>query len=192
MDVDEMVYIGDTIVNREGLLNSSLVTASFVDTGAGGSTTWALKTPAEILADVNTLINDCWVASGTAVCPSKLLLPPTQFAYITSQTVSTAGNVSILTFLEDNCIALKINGKKLDIQPCKWLTGRGEAAGSPEVATDRMCCYTQDSERVRYPLVPLQKTPLEYRSLFQLTTYYGRLGVLEIVYSETVRYADGI
>lgn len=192
MDIDEMVYIGDTVVDKKGLVNSDAVVVSFVDVGAGGETQWSTKTADEILDDVNTLIKDAWAASGYAVCPGKLLLPPTQFAYIVSQKVSTAGNISILKFLEDNCISLTINGKKLDIQPCKWLAGRGEVAGSPPAATDRMVCYTQDIDRVRFPLVPLQRTPLEYRSLYQLTTYFGRLGVVEFVYPETLRYADGI
>ena len=194
MDIDEMVYIGDTGYTKYGLVNSTAVTTSFVDPAAASpyGTQWTGKTPAEILKDVNALLNSCWQAAGFAVCPSKLLLPPAQFAYITSQTVSTAGNVSILKFLQDNCISLSINGKALDIQPLKWLTGRGVATGSPSAATDRMCCYTQDKIRVRFPLVPLQRTPLEYRSIYHLTTYFGKLGVLEIVYNETLRYADGI
>lgn len=192
MDIDEMVYIGDTALEKYGLLNSTAVTASFVDAGDGGTTQWTTKTPDEILKDVNDLISDCWAAAGYAVCPSKLLLPPSQFAYITSQKVSTAGNISILQFLEDNCISLKINGKKLDIQPCKWLAGLGVAAGSPSAATDRMVAYTQDKNRVRYPLVPLQRTPLEYRSIYHITTYFGKLGIVEIVYPETILYRDGI
>lgn len=192
MDIDEMVYIGDTVVTKYGLLNSTDVTAAFVTAGAATTLPWTTKTADEILADVNTLIAAAWAAAGYAVCPSKLLLPPTQFAYIVSQKVSTAGNISILKFLQDNSISLSINGKALDIQPCKWLVGRGVAAGSPSAATDRMVCYTQDSDRVRYPLVPLQRTPLEYRSIYHLTTYFGRLGVMEFVYPETLRYADGI
>ena len=192
MDIDEMVYIGDTEVGKYGLVNSTSVTTGFVDAGAAKYTQWSLKTPAEILHDVNTLIEEAWAAAGYAVCPSKLLLPPAQFAYITSQVVSSAGNISILKFLEDNCIALSINGKKLEIQPVKWLKGRGVAAGSPSAATDRMVVYSQDKNRVRYPLVPLQRTPLEYRSIYHITTYFGRLGCLELVYPETIRYADGI
>lgn len=193
MDVDEMVYIGDTALTKYGLVNSDQVTAGFVDDNAGGtSTKWVDKTPAEILADINALLNACWAAAGYAVCPSKLLIPPAQFGYITSQTVSAAGNISILKFLEDNSISMSINGKKLDIKPLKWLVGRGVAAGSPSAATDRMVAYTQDKIRVRFPLVPLQRTPLEYRSIYHLTTYFGKLGVLEFVYPETVRYADGI
>lgn len=193
MDIDEMVYIGDTSLSKYGLVNNTTaVTTGFVDAGAAGTTEWTTKTPAEILKDVNDLIVACWQASGFAVCPSKLLLPPSQYAYIISQTVSTAGNVSILKFLEDNCISLRTNGKKLDIQPLKWLTDRGVAAGSPSAATDRMVVYTQEKNRVRYPLVPLQRTPLEYRSIYHLTTYFGKLGCVEFVYPETIRYADGI
>ena len=55
-----------------------------------------------------------------------------------------------------------------------------------------MVAYTKDAKRVRYPLVPLQRTPLEYRSIFHLTTYFGRLGCVEFVYPETIQYADGI
>ena len=35
-------------------------------------------------------------------------------------------------------------------------------------------------------------TPLEYRDLRQLTTYFGRLGAVEWVYPETAYYADGL
>jgi len=192
MDVDEMVYIGDTSFSKYGLVNSTAVTSASVATGAAGETTWVTKTADEILADVNTLIETCWSAAAFVVCPSKLLLPPAQFAYIVSQKVSNAGNISILQFLEDNCISLKVNGKKLDIQPLKWLTGRGTAAGSPSAATDRMVVYTQDKNRVRFPLVPLQRTPLEYRSIYHLTTYFGRIGCCEFVYPECCYYSDGI
>ena len=186
MDIDEMVYIGDTDLGRFGLLNRSDVTFGTVANGASASPLWTTKTPDEILKDVNTLLTATWTASGFAVCPDTLLLPPAQFAYLVSQKVSNAGNVSILTFLKDNCISLTVNGRPINIQPVKWLSGRG--AGG----TNRMVAYTKDVNQVRYPLVPLQRTPLEYRSIYQLTTYFGRLGCLEVVRSETIQYADGI
>ena len=192
MDIDEMVYIGDSALGKYGLVNSNAVSVGFVTAGAATTLPWTTKTAAEILKDVNALLNSCWSASGFAICPSKLLLPPSQFSYISSQVVSTAGSISILQYLKENCISNTVNGKPLDIQPCKWLTGRGVATGSPSAATDRMVCYTQDKTRVRFPLVPLQRTPLEYRSIYHLTTYFGKLGCLEIVYPECLYYADGI
>ena len=186
MDIDEQVYIGDTALGMTGLVNSSLVTATNVVNGASASPLWSSKTPAEILADVNTLLNNAWAAAGYAVCPSKLLVDPVNYSKLVSTLVSTAGNISVLEFLKANSLSNSINGKPLDIQPLKWLTGRGAGA------TNRMLAYSQQQDRVRFPLVPLQRTPLEYRDLRQLTTYFGRLGGVEVVYPETIAYADGI
>jgi hypothetical protein len=187
MDVDEQVYIGDTTFNQPGLLNYTGVgTISNVVNGAAGSPLWINKTPDEILADVNQLLTSVWTASGWAVMPRKLLLPPTNFGYLVSTKVSQAGERSILAFLKENSLSMTANGVPLDIQPVKWAIGRGVGG------TNRMCAYTQDIDRVRFPMVPLQRTPLEYRSIYQLCTYFGRLGVMEFVYPETVGYADGI
>ena len=188
MDTDEQVYIGDGLIpNCYGLLNLAAVTPSNVlSDGTGSSPLWINKTPAQILRDVNTLLNSVWAASGWAQAPTDLRLPPVQFGYIVSQTVSTAGNISILEFLKQNSLSNSVNGRPLNIQPLKWLTGRGASA------TDRMMAYTKDKKYVQFPLVPLQRTPVEYRSLYQITTYYGRLGQVEARYPETVGYADGI
>lgn len=191
MDVDEMVYVGDSSVGQTGLVNCAAVSTTNVATNVSSHTTWAAKigdtTGADdILNDVNTLLNQVWANSGWAICPTELRLPPTQFSLLVSRKVSSAGNVSVLQFLKDNSISNAINGQPLNIQPLKWLKGQGASS------TDRMIAYTKDQNRVRYPLVPLQRTPLEYRSLFQLTTYFGRLGVVEFPYPETAGYADGI
>jgi hypothetical protein len=186
MDIDEMVYTGDSTLGYYGLVNSPQVTANNVINGAASSPLWANKTPDEILKDVNTLLTNVWQASGWAVVPTELRIPPAQFGYLASTKVSQAGNNSILTYLRENSIANNANGTPLSIQPLKWLVGRGASA------TDRMLAYTKDKERVRYPLTPLQRTPVEYRSLYQVTTYFCRLGVMEFVYPETLGYADGI
>ena len=101
--------------------------------------------------------------------------------------------MSILEYLKNNTISNSINGKPLVIQPLKWLTGTTRGGQGPGAGgADRMVAYTKDPMRVRFPLVPLQRTPVEYRDLRQLTTYFGRLGAVEIVYGETIGYRDGI
>lgn len=194
MDIDEMVYTGDSTLGLYGLFNNDgvITHANVVAAGASsptGNTTslkWVDKTADAILNDVNTLLAATWAAAGWAVMPENLRLPPVQFGYLVSQKISSAGNMSILQFLRENNLLTASTGRKLDIQPVKWLTGRGASN------TDRMVAYTNDEDRVRFPMVPLQRTPVEYRSLYQITTYYGRLGVVEFVYPETVQYADGI
>lgn len=181
MATDEMVYIGDTSVGATGLVNSSLVA-----TGAVTGGVWTTKTPDEILADVNEMIQTAWAASGYAVCPDKVLLPPQQFAYIAAQKVSTAGNVSILTFLEDNSISLRVNGRKLDIQPVKWLDGRGASS------SDRMVAYTNNEDRVRFPMVPIRRETPYYLGIKFNAPYIWAFGEVEFPYPETVIYRDGI
>lgn len=193
MDTDEMVYVGDTSLSRAGLVNHPSVTnVAAVASGAGGTPQWNTKDPDEILADVNELLSSVWEASAWAVMPTELRLPPAQYSYLVSQKVSSAGNVSVLKFLQENNLA-GANGQSLNIQPLKWLIGRG-VGGTPGVlnTVDRMIAYTKDQDRIRYPMVPLQRTPLEWRSIYHITTYFGRLGVLEVVYPETIGYRDGI
>jgi hypothetical protein len=193
MDIDEQVYIGDSQLGQKGLVNSSLVTLTSVAPGASGSALWVNKTPDEILADVNTLLNATWAASGYAVMPRELRVPPAQFSYLVSQKISNAGNMSIMQFLRDNSLSNATNGVPLNIQPLKWLVGAA-TGGTIGLADghDRMFAYTRDRDRVRFPMTLLQRTPVEYRSLYQITTYFGRLGVVEFVYPETVSYADGL
>jgi hypothetical protein len=182
MDVDEQVYIGDTVLGVTGLVNNANVT-NVSNAVTGG---WGTATPAQMLADVNDLLNSVWAASAYAVCPDRLLIDPTNYSRLVATLVSSAGNISVLEYLKNNSLSNAINGRPLEILPSKWLTSRG--AGS----TNRMVAYTKDAERVRFPLVPLQRTPLEYRDIRQLTTYFGRLGVVEVVYPETLGYRDGI
>lgn len=194
MDIDEQVYYGDTTTGDTGLVNNSLVTnVASVANGASASPLWTSKTPAEILTDVNELLNSVWKASGFAVIPNRLLLPTPQFGYISTQLISTAGSVSILKYLQDNNLLTTSGKGKLDIFPAKWLNGAGSGGTiGNEATTCRMVCYTKEKTYLRYPMTMLQRTPLQYESIYHKTTYFCRLGVVEVVYPETIGYRDGL
>lgn len=186
MDIDEQVYVGDAGYGLYGLTNSPNVTVSNAPNGAATSPLWTSKTPAEIMADVNAILNAAWAASGFTMVPTKILLPPLKFGYVNQQLVSTAGQISILNYLRQNSLATAQNGRDLEIQPVKWLTGRGVGG------VDRMIAYTQDASRVRIPLTPLANTPVQYRGIHYLSYYYGRIGVVEFTNLELIAYLDGI
>lgn len=198
MDTDEQVYIGDKAILSQGVAATGLVNNALVSNVAnvvnpGGGTAWSTKTPAQILADFNETLQSGWAASGYAVMPSKVLLPPTQYGYISTQLVGAAGTVSILKYIEENNIVTASTGRKINIQPAKWLVGAG-VGGTIGVSDghDRMVAYTQEEQFIRFPMVPLQRTPIQFDSIYHKCTYYGRLGVVEVVYPETVVYRDGI
>ncbi len=194
MDTDEQVYVGDSTTKATGLVNSSLVTnVSNVPNGAAASPLWTAKTPDEILADVNAAIISTWAASGWAVMPNRILIPPLQFGYISTTKISNAGNVSILRYLLENNV-LKTSGKgELTILPAKWLQGAGVGGtlGTPGTG-DRMVVYTKEKKYCRFPMTMLQRTPIQYESIYHKMTYYCRMGQVEVVYPETFAYRDGL
>ncbi len=182
MDIDEQVYIGDAGLGVTGLVNNANVSTANATNG-----NWSGSTTADqMLQDVNQVLETAWAASAYAYTPDKILLPPQQFGILATTKVSEAGNISALEYVRNNSISNTNNGRPVNILPCKWLATAGAAGHT------RMVAYTQNRRLVRFPLVPLQRTPLEYRSLFQLTTYFGRLGVVEVVYPETLAYVDGV
>jgi hypothetical protein len=193
MDIDEMVYVGDSSLSVGGLVNAPGVTN--VSNLPNGATTslWSAKTPQQILDDVNATITSAWRASAWAVMPNKILLPPTQFGYISTQLISSAGNTSILKYLLENNV-LKASGKgEIEFAPAKWLTGAGVGGNlGTEGTVDRMVAYTQDRKYIRYPMTMLQRTPVQYSSLYHMTVYYCKLGVVEVPYPETIAYRDGL
>jgi hypothetical protein len=194
MDIDEQVYVGDATTGDTGLVNFALVTnVSNLPNGASASPRWATKTPDEILRDVNAQIQSTWQASGWAVMSNRLLLPPAVYGDISTRVISTAGNTSILKYLLENNV-LKASGQgTLEIQPAKWLIGAG-VGGVLGVTggVDRMVLYRKEKQYLRYPMTLLQRTPVQYQSIYHLTTYYCRLGRVEVVYPETMSYRDGL
>ncbi|EOK2028706.1 DUF2184 domain-containing protein, partial [Shigella flexneri] len=137
MDNDEQVYVGDSALNLKGLVTLDGVPVN------NAAKTWATSTPDEIRASINQVLSDAWAASGYSVVPRDLLIPPEQFALLSSIIVSSAGNQSLLTNLQTNTISYHQNGVPLNIRAVKWLKGRG--VGNK----DRMVAYTNDKKYVR-------------------------------------------
>jgi hypothetical protein len=192
MEADEQAYIGDTSTGDKGLVNNAGVTPVNVAAGSSGQTAWSTKSPAEILADVNTAVTTVWTNSAYAVMPEKLLLPPAQYGAISTALISAAGNQSVLKYLQDNWVGMSKEGKRLDIQPVKWLAGAGVGGTIGTAGIDRMVVYTKREEFIRFPYVPMQRTPVEFRGLYHISNYYGKMGVVEFVYPQVCGYFDGI
>jgi len=201
MALDQMVYVGDQSINAFGLANNPLVASSggivtSVVSGASGFTQWANKTSDEIIADFASALSSVWNNSAWEIVPQNILIPPTQYAAISLKKVSTAGNMSVLQYVLENNLITQRTGKELTINPCKWLQGAG---GFPGLASalgngglDRMVVYTKNHEFVRYPVTLLQRTPVQFDSIWHKSTYFCKFGQIEPVYPETIGYFDGI
>jgi hypothetical protein len=183
VDLQNQVYTGDTLHAVRGLVNQTIVTTSNVSAGVGGLL-WTQKTDDEILKDINDLLTANWTATGYTVMPRRLGLPPAKFAYLVSRKIAN-GSMSIAKYLSENSIAMNTNGVPLELVPMRELVGAGAGA------TDRMISYTKRKDYLRIPLSSVQSTPMQYKDLYQRVVYYCRVGVVELVKPETLRYADG-
>ena len=189
MDTDACVYIGDAEMGFKGLVNNDAV----VTTADVGNGAWATETdPDKFLGDVNEILVTAWERAAYAVCPSDLLLPPLKFARLVALKVSSAGNISILNYIKENCISAAINGRPLNIRPLKWCNAAARTTAAAPVTKDRMVAYTKDVGRVRFPLVPIRRFTSYVQGLRYATPYAWAYGEMEFLYPETVLYRDNI
>ena len=178
-------------IGYPGLVNNTSISAGLVANGGSG-TAWSTKTPAQILADVNTLIVATLAASQYDLTGmgANILIPWNQYGYITTQLVSTAANVSILAYLEQNNIATKM-GVEFSILPLRWCSGAGAGA------TDRMIAYARNRDRLQMDItVPASRfmtlPVISNDTAAYVTLYAGQVGVVKILYPTSIAYGDGI
>jgi len=128
--------------------------------------------------------------------PNRILIPPNQFGDLSMRIISisgVAGGTSVLKYVKDNNVLQASGLGELEILPLKWCIGAGAGGTIGTTGTvDRMVVYTNDEERVRYPMTVLNRTPVQYSGIHHLSTYFCKLGVVEVVYPETVGFFDGI
>ena len=55
-----------------------------------------------------------------------------------------------------------------------------------------MVAYTNDESRVRFPMVPVRRETAYYQGIRFTAPYLWAFGQMELVYPETIGYADGI
>jgi len=187
--LDQNVYRGFPAYGTTGLSNDVNVTTAMVAAGAGGLT-WAVKTPDEILDDINQALTAAWVASeyDLSGMPNHILIPPTQYTYLVTRKVSDAGNISILQYLLDNNIG-RNQGVEICIAPSRWCVGAGTGG------TDRMIVYVNDEDKVQFDItVPINRvmTQPSVNDMAYLTAYASQIGQVKFLYYQPARYVDGI
>jgi hypothetical protein len=188
--MDENTYKGFAKYSTTGLLNDADVTVTNAAAGAGGTATWATKTADEILKDVNDAILTAWAAAeyDLDAIPNHIVLPYEQYNYIATTKVSQLAEKTILTFLLENNVA-KANGGDLFIGATSWAKGAG--VGN----TDRMLVYVNKERYVAMDeLVPLTRamTSPNTQDFCYDTAYAANVSEVEVFYSQTIAYVDGI
>lgn len=158
---------GSVEKNWTGLVNSTEVSrVTFPADGAGASTTFASKTPAQRYRDLNSLLGGVQVATNEVEYASSMRLPPSIFRLLAAESTGTGdGTLTQLDYYRKNNVYTAQTGQPLDIQPLRSLKGAGLGA------LDRIMVYRRDEEVVRFHLpmpfkflMPRQKSLVMYET----------------------------
>lgn len=187
---DANVYVGLTDYGTTGLVNNPDATETVASNGAAGTSTWATKTPEEILKDVNDALTAAWAANeyDESAIPNHILLPYEQYLYIMTTKVTDLATETIYDFLMKNNAATKAGGD-LFIGATRWCKGAGTGS------KDRMVVYNNDRRFVKMDeLVPLARIMSQpnVANVCYDTAYMANLSEVQIFYPTSISYVDGI
>lgn len=182
-DIDEQVYIGDTETGATGLLNDPTVEKANV--GAFDPSTASAD---DFLDMVNGVLKASYENTEYNRVPDTILLPPDLMAFLSKPMVvgSTPLAITVANWVRDKSLTYTVTGKSLTMLPCRWLRLKGGYGFD----NGRIVAYTKAYDVVRFPLVTMQNTPVQYRGLDQSTIYYAALGQIEVIRPEMLYYGD--
>ena len=174
---DAIAAFGDVKTGLQGLFNHPNVTA--VTITAGGD--WDAKTPDQILADLNLLVNTPNDVTNGVESPDTLILPTMKLVKLSTTPRSTVSDTSILEFFK------KANPHIINIDTYFKLKTAG-AAG-----VNRMFTYRRDPDYVTleipqdFEMFPPQEDGMEFE-----VVCHERIGGVLMYYPLAAAYMDGI
>ncbi|MQX94861.1 DUF2184 domain-containing protein [Sinorhizobium medicae] len=188
--IDQVAFVGDTGKGFSGLVNASMPTATTAPAdGAGSATTFASKTPDQILRDINGQLTGIFTGTLGAEIADTLLLPYSVLLDLSTRRIDAVNQTTILEWIERNNIYTRTTGQPLTI---RGVFGFLDTAGAG--STKRMVAYRRSPEvlKMHMPmpfrfLQPWQTGPIK----FDVPGIF-RLGGVDIRRPKAVRYLDGI
>ncbi|MGQ3080689.1 MULTISPECIES: DUF2184 domain-containing protein [Rhizobium/Agrobacterium group] len=188
--IDAVAFVGDTAKGLQGLVNSSTPTATTAPAdGTGSATTFASKTPDQVLRDINGQITGMFTGTLGAEIVDTILLPYSVLLDLSTRRIDAVNQTTILEWVERNNIYTRTTGQALTI---RGVFGYLDTAGAS--STKRMVAYRRSPEVLKMHLPmpfrfmqPWQTGPIK----FDVPGIF-RVGGVDIRRPKAVRYLDGI
>lgn len=188
--IDAVAFVGDTAKGLTGLVNSSTPTATTAPAdGSGSATTFASKTPDQVLRDINGQLTGIFTGTFGAEIADTILLPYSVLLDLSTRRIDAVNQTTILEWIERNNIYTRTTGQALTI---RGVFGYLDTAGAG--GTKRMVAYRRSPEVLKMHLPmpfrfmqPWQTGPIK----FDVPGIF-RVGGVDIRRPKAVRYLDGI
>lgn len=188
--IDQVAFAGDGGKGFTGLVNAATPTATTAPAdGTGSATTFASKTPDQVLRDVNGQLSGIFTGTLGAEMADTLLLPYSVLLDLSTRRLDATNQTTILEWIEKNNIYTRTTGQPLTV---RGMFGYLDTAGAS--SSKRMVAYRRAPEvlKLHMPmpfqfLAPWQTGPFK----FDVPGIF-RLGGVDIRRPKAVRYLDGI
>ena len=179
--INALAFSGDADYNLPGLLNNSNVPeVTLAADGTGASKTFASKTAALIVRDINSLINKVITQSKGIHRATEVWLPIEQYALIATTQNSAASDTTILSFLQS-------------VNPGVTFKQVVELDGAGAGGSDRMYAIenTMDNWALEIPMMIRQYSPQQSGFEF-VVPVESRFAGVTIYYPLALAFADGL
>lgn len=185
--INNIGWYGDDANNLLGLVNHPNVTRAAAPQNAGAtSTLWVNKTPDEILADMNSLVNGIVDLTNGVEAPNTLIMPIDQYTYISTVARSATSDTTILEFFLMNSPF---------VNRVEWVNElKGAAVGGFSVdSSDVMIAYDNNPDKLTLEIPqPFEQFPAQERGLEFLINTHARCGGVIAYYPLSISIMEGI
>jgi hypothetical protein len=187
--VDNIALRGSIPKNMQGLINSSLVTATTAPAdGTGGLTTFASKTNQQIIRDINSAMMGIATTTNWMYFADTILLPPAVLVGMAGRIIEYS-SMTLLDWIKQYNVLTVQTGRPVTIAGVRGL----ELAGGAQNMT-RMVAYRRDPSVLKMWIpMPHRFLPVWQRGplVFDVPGIF-RLGGIEIRMPAAMRYLDGV
>lgn len=189
--VNRIAWFGDADTGLLGMLTQPNVPAATVQTGAtSGNVRWigaTVKTPAEIVQDLNDLCNDPIDASNGVEIPDTVLLPIAQFTKISTTRMESGTDTTIKEFFMKN---------NPQITTLEWVNELKAVAPLPSGGAgpaDVAIAYRKSPDKLSLEIPqPFEMFPAQERGLEFIVPAHSRIGGVIVYYPISINIIEGI
>ena len=188
--INRIAFYGDDDFGLQGwLTNPNLPAVTVPDDGESSGTTFASKSPSQIVRDMNAVVNSIIERTNGAEQPDTLVLPIEQYTLIASTNADTGTDTTILQyFIQNNPF----------VDTVEWsnelkASERAKYIASDQYSGDIMIAYRRDPDAMTLELpVVFEQLPEQERGLEFVVPAHSRVAGTLIYYPLSQSVGEGI
>lgn len=171
-----------------GLLYAANVTKGTVRQGPTSTAyKFLLKTPDEVIYDLNRIVNNVIELTKGVEIPDTLLLPVAQYTHIATTRLAAGTDTTILEFFKRN---------NPNITAVEWVNELKDVTPLPSSLTstgDVMIAYRRDPMKLTLELPQMfEQLPVQERGLEYIVPTHARIGGVIVYYPLSISIIEGI